>query len=67
MIIKQFVVMQERSNGNESVGDMWVDTYVFLPTATLEEVWKAINDEALVGGRTMIRPDMQSVVIKERF
>jgi len=67
MIIKQFVIVQERSNGNESVGDMWVDAHVFPPTATLEEVWKAVNGDALVGGRTMIRPDSQSVVIKEPF
>ncbi len=67
MIIKQFVIVQERSNGNESVGDMLVDTHVFAPTATLEEVWKAVNADTLAAGRTMLRPDSQSIVIPEPF
>lgn len=61
MIIKQFVIMQERSNGNESVGDMWIDTHVFPPTATLAEVWTAVNRDALVGGKTILRPDSESI------
>lgn len=54
----QFVVMQECSAGNESVGDMWIGAAVFPPTATLAEVWKWASTRMVSsGGRTMIRPD----------
>jgi hypothetical protein len=67
-MVKQFVVMQECSNGNERVGDMWIETHVFPPTATLEEIWKwARGGVNHGGGRTMIRPDAGSIVEDERF
>jgi hypothetical protein len=56
----QFVVIQECSNGNESVGDMWLDTRTFPPTATLAEVWAAIAPGGNASGRTMLRPDESS-------
>lgn len=34
----QMVIIVDRSNGNESVGDMWKDTYIFDSSATLAEV-----------------------------
>lgn len=34
----QFVVMLDRSAGNESVGEMWTETKVFNASATLADV-----------------------------
>ncbi len=61
--VGQFVVLQERSNGNESVGDMWTEARVFPPTATLAEVfaWVRGGGSWNVAGRTMIRPDAGSI------
>lgn len=62
-IIGRFVAIQERSTGNESVGSMWLDTKVFPPDTTLEEVWRWANGQAVdCCGRLMIRPDAGSVI-----
>lgn len=53
----KFVILQERSAGNETVGNAWTDTAVFPPTATLAEVWAWAADRGGKTGRTMIRPD----------
>ena len=37
------VVMVDRSNGNDSVGDMWTDTYIFNGDITLEQVFEKIS------------------------
>lgn len=34
----KIVAIKERSEGNESVGTMWLETKVFEPTATVLEV-----------------------------
>ena len=36
--MREFVVMWEKSAGNESVGEMWIETAVFPETATLADV-----------------------------
>ena len=53
----QFIVLQERAAGNESVGTMWTDAASFPPTATLAEVWKWATPRDGLTGRTTIRPD----------
>ena len=37
---KRFIVIVENSAGNETVGEMWKETKVFLKTHTLEDVMK---------------------------
>jgi hypothetical protein len=62
-LIGRFVAIQERSNGNEQVGDMWLETKVFPPETTIEELWRWANGGAVTGhGRLMIRPDAGSVI-----
>ena len=34
----KFVVLLDRSAGNESVGEMWTETCLFSPAATLADV-----------------------------
>jgi hypothetical protein len=55
-----FVIVQERSNGNATIGDMWHDTHTFSPTTTLAEVWRRVAPYGNTAGRTMIRPDESS-------
>lgn len=55
---KQFVILQERSAGNETVGNAWTDTATFPPTATLAEVWEWARLRDAMTGRTMLRPDL---------
>ena len=38
--MEQFVVILDRSAGNESVGEMWQETKIFNGDSTLEEVMK---------------------------
>jgi hypothetical protein len=57
---KQFVVLQERSTGNETVGNAWTETATFPPTATLADVWRWAHDVGAPTGRTMIRPDQSA-------
>jgi len=37
------IVMEDKSAGNDSVGDMWTNTYVFEETDTLEFVFKSLG------------------------
>jgi len=53
----KFVVLQERSAGNETVGNAWTDAATFPPTATLAEVWEWAAARGGKTARTMIRPD----------
>lgn len=53
----QFVVMVERSAGNESVGSEWIDTGSFPPTATLAEVWAWQQGRSGSPGRVMLNED----------
>ena len=57
----QFIVLQERSAGNETVGNAWTDAATFPPTATLAEVWAWAQSREALTGRTMIRPDLAPV------
>ena len=36
--MRKFVVIVEKSAGNESVGQMWKETYIFDENATLKEI-----------------------------
>lgn len=56
--MSKFVIVQERSTGNETVGNAWVETATFGPDATLREVWAWAEPLGGMNGRTMIRPDM---------
>ena len=49
-----FIVVQECSTGNEQVGDMWLETRTFSPTATLAEVWAWRNKLAGNGGKLIV-------------
>lgn len=54
----QFIVIEECSAGNESVGSEWLETATFPPTATLADVWAWSLKLTGGGGRLMIRPDI---------
>jgi hypothetical protein len=54
---KQFVVMVERSAGNESVGSEWTDTGVFSPETTLRQVWEWQATRSGSRGRVMLNVD----------
>lgn len=57
----QFVIIQECSAGNESVGSEWMEVATFPSTATLADVWKWRESYVHHGlGRTMIRPDTRA-------
>lgn len=34
----KFIVLKERSEGNETIGTAWIETFTFDGSATLEEV-----------------------------
>ena len=42
----KFVIIKDMSAGNESVGEMWQETYVFEETATLKDVYDAVIDDS---------------------
>lgn len=56
----QFVVLQECSAGNETVGTAWVEVATFPPLTTLADVWRWAADHGAPTGRTMIRPDLSA-------
>ena len=39
-----YVILVDKANGNESVGTMWQETYVFDGETTLKEVLNKINN-----------------------
>ena len=41
----KMVIMVDKSNGNESVGDMWTETHIFDSSATLKEVYDTITPD----------------------
>lgn len=41
----EYVVMLDRSAGNESVGEMWTETKIFPATATLADVEEWIRSK----------------------
>ena len=49
-----FVVIQECSEGNESVGSMWLETKVFSHTATLEQAITWAKGKRSAGGKTIL-------------
>lgn len=54
---KQFIVMVERSAGNESVGNEWIDTASFPPDTTLSQVWAWQEKRYGSRGRVMVALD----------
>lgn len=48
-----FIAVQEKSGGNEQVGDMWLETCSFSPATTLADVW-AWREQVRGSGRLMI-------------
>ena len=53
----QFVIVGERSNGNSSVGDMWLETATFAPESTLAEVWEWAVKSRITGKTILCRDD----------
>jgi len=43
--MEQYVVIIDKSAGNDTVGEMWQETKIFPETATLKEVMKWAMDE----------------------
>ena len=41
----KIVVLVDKSAGNESVGEMWIETFIFEGTATLQEVVNKIEPD----------------------
>lgn len=41
----KFVITVSKSDGNETVGDMWTETHLFDGTATLAGVLKALGTD----------------------
>ncbi len=57
--MEQYVVIIDKSAGNETVGEMWQETKIFSGTATLKEVMKwAMNEHDLYSRRriTITKP-----------
>ena len=52
--MEQYVVIIDKSAGNESVGEMWQETKIFPGTATIEEVMKWAMDSGDVYSRRRI-------------
>lgn len=49
-----FIAVKECASGNESIGTEWVETAVFPPSATLQEVWDWQEEHARGLGRLML-------------
>lgn len=41
----KFVIIKDMSAGNESVGEMWKETFIFDENKTLKEVYSEITKE----------------------
>lgn len=39
----KIIIMADRSSGNDRVGNMWTDTYIFDKKATLEDVLNTVE------------------------
>lgn len=48
------IIVKERSAGNEQVGDMWLETKLFLRDETLGDVLKWQEEQGNPSGRLMI-------------
>ena len=51
---KRYVIVLECSAGNDSVGNMWLETYICSSKTTLEEIMKWKSEKPGRGGRLMI-------------
>lgn len=49
-----FIAVQECAAGNGEVGNMWLETRKFPPTATLAEVWEWSQGFDVPRGRLII-------------
>ena len=58
-LASRFVVIVEKSTGNESVGSMWMETKTFGEKATLREVRRALGIG--VSGKIILTPDHSAV------
>jgi len=56
----QFIIVQERAEGNAEVGTSWPECATFPPTATLAEVWEWALIRGGMTGSTILRPDLRS-------
>lgn len=52
--MKQYVIVLECSAGNDSVGNMWLETYICNPETNLKEIMKWKEEKTGRGGRLMI-------------
>lgn len=51
--MRKFVVLVNKSAGNESVGEMWVESHIFNGTATLDGVLAALGNDLCAGNHTV--------------
>ena len=51
---KQYVIVQECSAGNDSVGNMWLETFICNSKTTIEEIMRWKSNKSGSGGRLMI-------------
>jgi hypothetical protein len=54
---QRIIAMQERANGNETIGTAWIDAKSFDKSTPVEEIIKWAGNQE---GRLMITPDYDS-------
>ncbi len=55
--MEQFVVVAERSGGNETVGDAWLETKIFFADTTLKEAYEWAQKKRVSGKTIITKPD----------
>lgn len=60
----EIVAMKERSAGNESVGEMWIETAIFHQDTTVREIlkWADKISNNSKGGRLMLSVPSEEVL-----
>ena len=62
----KIVVMVDKANGNETVGTMWTETYLFGETATLKDVInKVVEPLSFEQEPTIIRNNVRLQILME--
>lgn len=52
--MKRFVALQECSNGNEMVGNMWIEAAHFPGDTPIHTIWKWAKEQSSPHGRLIV-------------
>jgi hypothetical protein len=59
------IAMVDRSNGNETVGDMWTETKIFDSSDTLDSVYEWVAKKVLICHMNNVKTNIKLSIAQE--